>query len=189
MTRRRYRPDGASSWPASFPVRRGVTPAFVVERLAPHHDRTAFHSGAEPLDRYLQAQAAQDERRRISACFVAGDRQGDKVSGYCTLAMGAVLLSDLPEATTRKLPRYPTVPAARLGRLAVDERCRGRGLGGALFWEAVDRASASEIAAFALLVDAKDEAATAFCRHHDVLPLGDQPRTLFLPLATGLAQR
>lgn len=139
--------------------------AFIVERLAAQHDRERFRSGVEPLDRYPQAQAGQDVRRRVSACFVAVERESGQVAGYYTLAMSAVLLADLPDAVARKLPRYPTVPTARLGRLAVDRTCRGRGLGGALLWDAVARAAASEVAAFALLVDAKDVAA-AFYRHH-----------------------
>ena len=45
------------------------------------------------------------------------------------------------------------------------------------------RAARSEIAAFAMTVDAKDEAALAFYLHHEFIPLLDSPMTLFLPLA------
>lgn len=162
-----------------------MTPAFVVERLGSQHDRANFQSGVEALDRYLHAQVGQDVRRRVSACFVAIECETRVVAGYYTLAMSAVPLSDLPEATVRKLPRYPTVPTARLGRLAVDARFRGQGLGGALLWDAVERARASEIAAFALLVDAKDDRAAAFYRHHGFLTLSGDARALFLPLLTG----
>jgi hypothetical protein len=34
------------------------------------------------------------------------------------------------------------------------------------------------------MVDAKDEAAVAFYRHHGFIALPESPRTLFLPLAT-----
>ena len=97
--------------------------------------------------------------------------------------MSAVLLEDLPEAVARKLPRYPTAPASHLGRLAVDRRLRGQGPGGALLWDTVRRSAAAEVAAFALVVDAKEEAAVAFYRHHGFLALRDRPRSLFLPLA------
>jgi hypothetical protein len=50
--------------------------------------------------------------------------------------------------------------------------------------DALDRAARSEIAAFALMVDAKDEVAAAFYRHHGFIALPDSPLTLFLPLAT-----
>lgn len=58
-------------------------------------------------------------------------------------------LADLPASTARKLPRYPTVSAVRMGRLAVDQAHKGQGLGGALLADALHRAARSEIAAYA----------------------------------------
>lgn len=155
-------------------------------RLAPlnaTHDRATFNSGAESLDRYLREQVTQDVRRRVAACFVAlADEQ--RIAGYYTLASASLLLADLPASTGKKLPRYPTVPAVRLGRLAVDLAFKGKGLGGALLADALDRAVRSEIAAYALMVDAKDGTAAAFYHHHGFIALPDSPRTLFLPLTT-----
>lgn len=158
-------------------------------RLAPldvAYDRTVFNSGSEPLDRYLREQVAQDVRRRVAACFVAL-ADGQRIAGYYTLASASLLLADLPATTAKKLPRYPTVPAVRMGRLAVDQAFKRHGLGGALLADALDRAASSDIAAYALMVDAKDEAAAAFYRHHGFIALPDSPLTLFLPLATVLA--
>ncbi|WP_414040012.1 GNAT family N-acetyltransferase [Acidithiobacillus sp. M4-SHS-6] len=107
-----------------------------------------------------------------------------RIAGYYTLASASLLLADLPVRTGKKLPRYPTVSAVRMGRLAVDQTFKGQGLGGALLADALDRAARSEIAAFALVVDSKDEAAAAFYRHHGFIALPDSPLTLFLPLAT-----
>lgn len=155
-------------------------------RLAPldaAHDRAGFDSGSEPLNRYLREQATQDIRRRVGACFVAL-ADGHRIAGYYTLASASLLLTDLPASTGKKLPRYPTVPAVRMGRLAVDQDFKGQGLGGALLADALDRAARSEIAAFALMVDAKDEVAAAFYRHHGLITLPNSPLTLFLPLAT-----
>ena len=70
-----------------------------------------------------------------------------------------------------------------MGRLAVDETFKGQGLGGALLADALDRAARSEIAAYALIVDAKDSVAAAFYRYHDFIALPDSPNTLFLPLS------
>lgn len=155
-------------------------------RLAPldvAHDRARFNSGSEPLNRYLREQVTQDTRRRVAACFVAL-ADGQRIAGYYTLASASLLLADLPPSTGKKLPRYPTVPAVRMGRLAVDQAFKGQGLGGALLADAISRAARSEIAAFAMMVDAKDEAAAAFYRHHGFVALPDSPLTLFLPLAT-----
>ena len=161
-----------------------MTARFVIEPLAPNHDRANFSSGVDPLDRYLREQATQDIRRRIAACYVALESPGAVVAGFYTLAAGGVPLTDLPESLAKRLPRYPSVPVVRLGRLATDLAYRGRGLGGALLWDARLRASRSEIAAFALVVDAKDERAEAFYRHHGFVPFGSQPGRLVLPLAT-----
>ena len=147
------------------------------------HDRAVFNSNSEPLNRYLREQVTQDVRRRVAACFVAL-ADGNRIAGYYTLASASLLLVDLPASTGKKLPRYPTVPAVRMGRLAVDQEFKGLGLGGALLADALDRAARSEIAAYAVMVDAKDEAAVAFYQHHGFIALPDSPRTLFLPLAT-----
>ena len=106
------------------------------------------------------------------------------IAGYYTLAAASVPLTDLPSSAAKKLPRYPLVPAVRMGRLAVDRDFKGRGLGGALLADALSRASNSDIAAYALLVDAKDEKAATFYRHHGFILLPNSPLTLFLPLAT-----
>jgi ribosomal protein S18 acetylase RimI-like enzyme len=160
-------------------------------RLAPlnaAHDRTAFNSDSEPLNRYLREQVTQDVRRRMAACFVALT-DGQRIAGYYTLASASLLLADLPASIGKKLPRYPTVPAVRMGRLAVDQAFSGQGLGGALLADALDRAAGSEIAAYALIVDAKDESAADFYRHHGFIALPDSPHTLFLPLATAQLSR
>lgn len=161
---------------------------FAVEQLNAGHDRSGFCSSSKPLNDYLQQQASQDMRRRIAACFVSvaelQHQQQPCIAGYYTLASASVHLADLPERIGKKLPRYPTIPAVRMGRLAVDQAFKGQGLGGALLADALSRAAHAEIAAYALLVDAKDEAAIAFYLHHGFMALADAPQSLFLPLAT-----
>lgn len=156
---------------------------FRIEALASSHDRNAFKSGVEPLDRYFATQATQDIRRRLSACFVAVEQASGAVAGYYTIAASSIALPDLPPEAARKLPRYPLIPAVRVGRLAVAEVHRGKGLGAGLLVDAVRRALRAEIAAFAIVVDAKDEAAAAFYRHHGFIAFTDAPMTLYLPLA------
>lgn len=150
---------------------------FQLARLDAAHDRAAFHCDSEPLNRYLREQATQDIRRRAAACFVALDAK-QRIAGYYTLAAASLLLADLPPGIEKKLPRYPTVPAVRMGRLAVDQAFKGQGRGAALLADALDRAARSEIAAFALVADAKDETAVAFYRHHGFRALPDSPLTL-----------
>jgi len=155
---------------------------FVIEAVNPGHDRASFSCGIEALDRYFQKQVTQDVRRRVTACYVATEVSGAKVAGYYTLAAAGIPLADMPAELAKRLPRYPSVPVARLGRLAVDQAYRGRRLGSALLWDAIQRSSRSEIAVFALVVDAKDDQAAAFYQHHGFVSFGSQPRHLVLPL-------
>jgi ribosomal protein S18 acetylase RimI-like enzyme len=154
--------------------------------LDPAHDRSGFTSDSDTLNRYLREYAMQDIRRRVAACFVAISDDG-RIAGYYTLSSASLLLADLPATTAKKLPRYPTLPAVRLGRLAVDRAFGGQGLGGSLLADALERAARSEIAAFALIAEAKDDKAASFYAHHGFTALPDTPYTLFLPLATLLA--
>jgi predicted N-acetyltransferase YhbS len=82
----------------------------------------------------------------------------------------------------KRLPRYPSVPVARLGRLAVALAYHGRKLGGALLWDSIERAGRSEVALYALVVEAEDEEAESFYPHHGFVALGDTSRFLILPL-------
>lgn len=160
-----------------------MTGPFRIETLGPHHARKGFSCGVETLDRYFLERATQDMRRRIAACYVALDGETDSVAGYYTLAAAGVPLTDMPDEIVKRLPRYPSVPVARLGRLAVDLRYRGRRLGGALLWDAITRALRSEVAVFAFEVDAKDDRAEAFYRHHEFVGFVSAPKRLILPLA------
>lgn len=159
-----------------------MTAPFRVEVLGATHARQDFSCGVDALDHYLAHQASQDVRRRVSACYVAVDSSSGRVAGYYTLAAGGVPLTDVPEVLAKRLPRYPSVPVARVGRLAVDQAFHGQKLGGALLADAAVRAMRSELAVFALVVDAKDDAAVAFYRHHGFESFGGQARQLIVPL-------
>lgn len=159
-----------------------MTAPFRVEVLGPGHKRDGFLCGVEALDRYFARQAGQDMRRRISACYVAVEVASGRIAAYYTLAAAGVPLNDLPEALTKRLPRYPSVPVARVGRLAVDLAFRNQKLGGALLADAALRAMRSEVAVFALVVDAKDDVAAAFYRHHGFESFGGEARQLVVSL-------
>jgi ribosomal protein S18 acetylase RimI-like enzyme len=157
---------------------------FRFEPLVGERNRGAFHCGDEALDRYFQTQVTQDIRRHITNCFVVLEAVTGQVVAYYTLAAASVPLIELPPEETKRLPRYPTLPAVRIGRLAVDKNHQGRGLGAAMLMNAVHRTLQDAAAAFLLLVDAKNDQAGAFYERHGFRALAGQPRTLFLPLAT-----
>jgi GNAT superfamily N-acetyltransferase len=139
---------------------------FLLAPLGAEHDREPFCCGEEALDRYFKTQATQDIRRRIAHCFVTVEAASAQVAAYYTIAASSFPLVDLPAEEAKRLPRYPSVPAVRIGRLAVGEKFQGRGLGGAL------------------LVDAKNDQAVAFYQRYLFRLMVGHPRTLFLPLAT-----
>lgn len=159
-------------------------PPFRLEPLSDQHDRSAFACGEEALDRYLRTQATQDVRRRVATCFVAVEVASGHLAAYYTIAAAGIPTTELPPELIKRLPRYPSLPAVRIGRLAVDAKFRGRGLGGSLLADAVRRTLLAPPAVFTLLVDAKNDQAVAFYQHHGFLRLSSQPGTLFLPLVT-----
>jgi len=125
-------------------------------------------------------------RRNIAKCYVVIDESTNAITAFYTLAATGFPVEELPPALIKTLPRYPVVPAVRIGRLAVDQRFQGKKLGAALIADAVIRTRDAAPAAFAIVVDAKDEKASAFYRHHVFIPFKNQALTLFLPLETAL---
>jgi GNAT superfamily N-acetyltransferase len=156
-----------------------------IEPLGASHHRTAFHSGVPDLDRYLHHQASQDARRKVAAPFVLLDNDG-AILGYYTLAAYGIRLGELPQAISKRLPRYPLLPATLLGRLAVGSSRQGQKLGRFLLMDALHRSwkNTSEVASVGVVVEALDETARAFYRHHEFAPLQDHPNKLFLAMAT-----
>jgi ribosomal protein S18 acetylase RimI-like enzyme len=163
-----------------------VAETVCIEPLSVDHDRSQFFSGSEALDRYLREQASQDIKRRIATCFVAVRRDAQDLAGYYTLTATSVALSAFSPEITKKLPRYPVVPAVLLGRLAVARHYQGQGLGGILLVDALKRTSRAEFGVFAMVVDAKDEAAQRFYEHHGFTLLPGEARRSCLPIAAAL---
>jgi ribosomal protein S18 acetylase RimI-like enzyme len=148
------------------------------------HTRSAFRCGEDALDGYFQTQVTQDIRRRIANCFVVIEAATDQVAAFYTLSSASIPLVDLPPDDAKRLPRYPTMPAVRIERLAIDPRFQRRGLGELMLINVVHRVLQDAAAAFALLVDAKNDRATGFYQRYGFRPIIGKPRTLFLPLAT-----
>ena len=108
------------------------------------------------------------------------------ILGYYTLSSYGIDLGELPADVARKLPRYPLIPAALLGRLAVDRHYQGQGIGEFLLMDALRRAleQSAKIAAAAVVVDAIDAAAARLYRHSGFVPLPSIADRLFLPMRT-----
>lgn len=157
---------------------------YKIESLSPQHNRENFDCGIKPLNNYLQKQARQDLTRFLSAVFILEDTDQQRIAGYYTLAATAIQLADLPMTVRKKLPQYPFIPATLLGRLAVDLKYQGQGLGTFLLFDALRRCQVSEIVSMAVIVDAKDEKAKAFYEYHQFIPFPKQPLRLYLSMTT-----
>jgi ribosomal protein S18 acetylase RimI-like enzyme len=144
------------------------------------HNREAFSCGELSLDDYLKRQASQDIKRRAAVVYVLTSTDtASQIIGYYTLSSISVFLSDLSEETTKKLARYPHVGAFLLGRLAVDERYKGQGLGAKLLRDALLKSleQSKHIAAAVVAVDALNENARRFYEQYGFISLRNQPDT------------
>jgi GNAT superfamily N-acetyltransferase len=104
--------------------------------LAGTHDRRGFDCGRPELNAWLVRIARQHQDKRLSKTFVAvADDTPERILGYYALTLTEVDTRELPSERARKLPRI--VPGVRLGRLAVDLRYQGRGLGELLLMDAM----------------------------------------------------
>ena len=164
----------------------GLLRTFPIVPLVAAHDRAAFNSGVDALDRYLKEQATQDQRRHIAACFVLAKSTHKSVVGFYTLSAFTMAARELPPELAKKLPKYGQIPCTLLGRLAVDLKHRDQGIGGTLLIDALRRTltHASGVASWAVVVDAKDDDARKFYAHYGFVALVDVPNRMFLTMAT-----
>lgn len=159
-----------------------------ITTLGRHHDRAAFRCGQPDLDDWFQRRASQDERRNIARVFVAFD-DATGIIGFYSLSSFTLTLDDLPAELSDRLPRYPAIPAALIGRLARDERVRSQGIGELLLADAIRRVlgAAQTLAVFAIVVDAKGEHAATFYREFGFRAFPTNPRRLFLLTSSAVA--
>lgn len=156
-----------------------------IEKFDPsRHDRSNFNSGVPELDRFLKELAHQHQRKHFSTSYVLVDADAPRnIFGYYSVSFGSLKLSDLNAQERKRLPKHP-VPAARLGRLAVDEAQRGKGYGALLLQNAVKRclAAREQVACYALVVDAKNDTAARFYEKYGFSACSESEAQWYLPL-------
>jgi GNAT superfamily N-acetyltransferase len=146
------------------------------------HKRESFTCGNTSLDDYLHKQAKQDIKRRLTACFVMAGEKG-VIKGYYTLSADRIPRKDLPEAMLKKMPpAYTGLPVTLLGRLAVDHRYQGQGIGKALLLDSLKRAvdASSNVGSMAVIVDPFDKEAEVFYAAFDFIRLPVSGRMFLL---------
>ena len=158
---------------------------YITRLLTSSHVKAKFHCGKEMLDNYIHTQAKKDIKGKVAICFVLSD-DNKEIKGYYTLSNGSVPRSILPESVIRDLPKYKDLPVTILGRLAIDTKFQGQGLGNLLLVDALRRSfdtSITSIASIAVIVDPLDQVATKFYAKYGFLLLPDSKR-MFLPMGT-----
>jgi predicted GNAT family N-acyltransferase len=162
--------------------------AVAVEGLdSRRHDRASFDCGVEILNRYLTNLANQHRSKGIASTFVLIDSdEPARILGCYTLSAASISLEKLTDADRKGLPAYP-IRAVRIGRLAVSNSARGRGLGEILLQNAIKRTlqARSILGVFAVVVEAKDASAEAFYRKYGFRLCDAQSRQLYLSLGKG----
>jgi GNAT superfamily N-acetyltransferase len=149
--------------------------------LSKDQDLSVFTSGSAPLDDWLRQRALKAEAKTARTYTVA---RGSTVVGYYCLAAGSILRGDLPKKLQRNSPEV--IPVMVLGRLAVDKRCQGHGIGAGMLKDAMLRCvEVSEIAGIrAMLVHAKDDEAAKFYKKFGFVQAELGPQTFLLPIET-----
>ncbi len=156
---------------------------WVIERLAKKHDRSAFDCGQTALNDWLLLRASQFEKKDLARTFVAVTPTTTVVNGFYALAMHHVRFEVVPEDQVRGLPKID-IPVVLLGRLAVDVKLQGLGLGEYLLMDALRRTEqlSQQMGIRAVEVDAIDDRARIWYLKFGFVPLLDDPHHLFLPL-------
>lgn len=159
---------------------------FLTVLLSTKHNRESFESGTDLLDRYFKQQAKQDVKRKLSACFVYERVDTKEIIGYYTLSSASIPQEILPEAHKKRLPRtYSSIPVILLGRIAIDKKSQGKGVGKLLLIDALKRCynSSQTIGSFAVVVDPIDSNATKYYERFGFVELPSSKK-MFLPMKT-----
>lgn len=158
----------------------------MIELLDKKHNRNDFDCGKELLNTYLKTQARQDVKRKLAACFVLTEGSTNEIQGYYTLSNNSIPLTSFSELIQKKLPKsYRSIPTTLLGRLAIDLKHQGQGIGKILLIDALKRSYeiSKEIGSFAVVVDPIDAEAERFYEKYDFIKLLDSGK-MFIAIQT-----
>lgn len=151
------------------------------ERLSADHDLAQFSCGEPSHDHWLRNRALQNEKSGASRTYVVC--ADGCVAGYYAIAAGAVAHAEAATRVKRNMP--DPVPVILIGRLAIDTRFQGRGIGADLLRDAILRTlQAAEIAGIrAILVNAISENAKRFYEKYGFISSPANPQTLMITVA------
>ncbi len=158
---------------------------FLTVPLNSKHKKSEFNCGTIYLDNYIQKQAKQDIKRKLSTCFVLSN-EINEIKGFYTLSNAGISREFIPKKIRNKLPRaYSSLPVTLLGRLAINSKNKGQGLGRLLLIDALKRSLevSKVIGSMAVVVDPIDENAVKFYDKFGFILLPDSKK-MFLAMKT-----
>lgn len=153
--------------------------------LQNHHAIETFACGNDALDKWLHRIAKQHLRKGISRTYVAENPDFPRtVQGFYSLTVGEAETGALPLAIAKSMPQK--IPIVLIGRLGVNTKAQGQGIGGLLLIDALDRSVrvSEQVGIAAVLVDAKDDKAASFYKHFGFLPFPEAPHRLVMAIQT-----
>lgn len=150
------------------------------------HNIEKFSCGIKELDTYLKQQAGQETKKMVTAVYIIRKIKSAEVIGYYTLSTNSIELTNLPESSIRKLPKYKALPALLIGRLAIDINYQGQGIGEKMLLDALNRSYllSKQVGCFAVIVDAKDKKSSNFYEKYGFKRSIKKPYKLYLPMLT-----
>jgi GNAT superfamily N-acetyltransferase len=159
-----------------------------IERLTSAFETSGFDSGEPSLNSFLQRHALNNDKAGLGRTFVATEIGQPHIAGYFTLSTGSVRFDTVPDHAKKRLPKYP-IPTVHMGRLAVDLKFQGKGLGEILLVDALRKASTASrsVGVYAVDVIALHDRAKRFYLKYGFVEMLDQPLHLFLSIATARA--
>ena len=154
------------------------------EPIQKAHKLKSFDCGEKSLNEYLIRYAFKNDQNDIAKTFILADSEDD-VLGYYSICAASIEFSELPEAVSVRLPKYP-ISAALITRLAVATSAQGNDYGSRLLIDALQRIvqAADELGIKLVIVDALHAKAKAFYRHYGFQSFPGNDLKLFLPIET-----
>lgn len=146
--------------------------------LNDEHDCSHFKCGERELNRYIKRDALAEQANDLSKTYVW--IKDKRIAGYYSLAMSALDKTTLPPEYAETI-RYPTVPAALIGRLAIHIDYQKKHAGRALLMHALEKCLAHGCAfgMHLVFVDALHEQASLFYEKFGFRRLPNNPLRLF----------
>jgi GNAT superfamily N-acetyltransferase len=153
---------------------------FTIEPLSSKYDRNTFDCGEPLLNNFLKQQASQLQKRLVSRTYLAID-QDNQIAGFYSLSTTQVHRTQSPDQF-KQFSAYQPIPAALIGRLAIDQSHQGQGVGRYLLAHALTtiKRLADTIGIAVVVIDAKNKDVAEFYKKFGFFSSSDLDLQLFL---------